>query len=95
MVSAQAIIDTRIKALQRQVMNVKNLITQPTGVFETIDNMIKTARYANRETLRNLGVAGLAGQGIVVEKFGVVGAQGPVLKRIRQVIGNLKSRIGR
>ena len=56
MPKVQDVINIRVSALQRQVENVKSLITEPRGVFETIDSMIRTARMANRETLKTIGV---------------------------------------
>ena len=66
MPKVQDIINIRVSALQRQVENVKSLITEPRGVFETIDSMIRTARMANRETLKAIGVGvpGLGGMKI-------------------------------
>ena len=50
------VVDVRIKALERQIDILKNAVAQPTGLFETIDAMIKTFRMANRETLQAIGI---------------------------------------
>lgn len=51
------IVDVRIKALERQIDILKSAIAQPRGIFETIDDMVKTFRMANRETLAALGIS--------------------------------------
>lgn len=48
------VIDVRLKALQRQIMTLERFATSPAGVFETLDQMVKNFRMANRETLAML-----------------------------------------
>ena len=90
MVNPQKLLDVRMKAFQRQIQNVKALVTEPTGIFETLDSVIKTARYANRETLKDLGV-GLFGQGIILQKTSTIGGNGPIAR----TVGNLLRRFRR
>jgi len=54
--SMPKIIKTRQVYVRKQIDNVRSFITTPKGVFETIDEMIKTFRSANKATLRNLPV---------------------------------------
>ena len=48
------VIDVRIKALQRQIMTLERFATTPSGIFETIDQMVKNFRMANKETMEML-----------------------------------------
>lgn len=49
-------IEVRIKALQRQIMTLEKFASTPSGIFETLDQMVKNFRMANRETIASLGV---------------------------------------
>lgn len=85
------VVETRIRALQRQVETLKSFLMEPRGVFETIDTMIKNTRYANKETLRQLQTGGLlvktpAAKGQILQQF----TKGPVLRRIREIIGRFR-----
>jgi len=53
---AQEVIKTRMRYAQKQVMNVKEFLTTPKGVFETLDEIIKTFRRANKETLKAIPI---------------------------------------
>lgn len=66
------------------------LFTEPRGVFETIDQVVKNIRYANRETLRVLQTGKLTGklQGQVLEK-------GPIRNILKRIIDRIRERIGR
>jgi len=77
-----AILEVRMKAIQRQLNNIRSFVTQPTGIFETIDSIIKTARYANRETLRMLGINAQA-----IYKVTEI--------RMPAILQNLRRRLGR
>ena len=81
-VNPAKIIEARTKALQRQIQSVKSLILEPRGVFETVDNMIKTFRYANRETLRSLGISA---QAVTVSRYASIKA-GERLRRLLERI---------
>ena len=50
------ILEARVKALQRQLAVLERFATTPTGLFETLDMMVRNFRMANRETLRRLGL---------------------------------------
>lgn len=51
------ILDIRLRAAKNQVNNLENFATEPQGVFETIDDSVKTFRKANKETLREIGIS--------------------------------------
>lgn len=80
------VIDVRIKALERQIENIKGFITQPKGVFETIDSMVKTFRLANQSTLRQLGISipPVAGQAMGPGIVQSILRRGSMLERIRK-----------
>jgi len=42
--------------------NVVSFVTEPKGVFQTMDAVIETFRETNRETLRELGVPRVLGE---------------------------------
>ena len=44
----------RVDYAERQIDNVMAFVTEPRGVFETVDTMIKTFRQANKATLSAL-----------------------------------------
>lgn len=68
-------IDVRIKALQRQLMTLEKFASTPSGIFETLDQMVKNFRMANRETIASLGLK-LPG--------GAVSGQLKVLRKIQK-----------
>lgn len=73
------VVDIRKRALQKQAQNVMSLIRDPVGLFETLDEMIRTFRSANRETLgaiRGIGGGGMASSQIF-----------EVTRRARKLIG--------
>lgn len=51
-----SILEIKMSSARRQLENVKSLITQPRGVFETVDEMIKTFRSSNRRIMETVGV---------------------------------------
>lgn len=48
------IIQNRMRAVRRQAEILQRAITSPAGIFETVDEMIKNIRLANKETVRQL-----------------------------------------
>ncbi len=82
MPSIQNIIQTRLNYMRRNINTVTSFLTQPKGVFETVDEVIKNVRMANRTTLQEL-TGGLS-----------VGAQGKIGQRIRQIVSRFRSRFG-
>lgn len=57
------IIQSRMRAIRRQAETLQRAATTPTGIFETIDEMVRNARRANQETIRQLtGSMGFSGQ---------------------------------
>lgn len=56
------IVDVRVSSLKRQISNLRTFITEPTGIFETVDRMVKTFREANRQTIQQLGLRGMRGR---------------------------------
>lgn len=48
------VIQSRVRAIKRQAETLQRAATSPTGVFETIDEVIRNARRANQETIRQL-----------------------------------------
>jgi len=82
MPSIQNIIQTRLNYVRRNINAVTSFLTQPKGVFETVDEVIKNVRMANRTTLQEL-TGGLS--------IGV-GAQGKIGQRISQILSKLRGR---
>lgn len=56
MAAIRKAIDVRVEAVRKQLRNVGDLITEPVGVFQTLDKMITTFRTANRDMLQAFGV---------------------------------------
>jgi len=50
------VVSTRISSAKEQIENIRTFLTQPVGVFETVDRMVRTFRRANKETLSVIGV---------------------------------------
>lgn len=50
------VINVRRESLQRQIDNIYQFITTPKGVFQTLDEAIRTFRKANRDSLRAVGI---------------------------------------
>jgi hypothetical protein len=48
------IIQSRMRAIRRQAETLQRAATTPTGIFETVDEIIKNVRRANQETIRQL-----------------------------------------
>lgn len=46
----------RREAIKDQVDNLETFATSPKGVFETVDDSVRTFRRANRKTLREFGL---------------------------------------
>jgi len=74
---ASRVIQTRINAAKRQINTLKEFLTTPKGIFETVDQMVKNFRRANRETLSAIGISAPTAIGY---KLGA---------RIRKIIGGL------
>ena len=55
-----AVVDVLMKGVRREVENVKEFITTPKGVFETLDEIIVDARRTGRELIQTVrpGVLG-------------------------------------
>jgi hypothetical protein len=51
MVKMGEVIDALKEGLKREVKNVASFVTAPTGVFETVDAIVKDARRTARETV--------------------------------------------
>ena len=56
-----AVVDVLLRGVQREVENVKEFITTPKGVFETLDEIIVDARRTGRELVQTVR-PGLLGQ---------------------------------
>ena len=56
-----AVVDVLLKGVQREVENIKEFITTPKGVFETLDEIIVDARRTGRELVQTVR-PGLLGQ---------------------------------
>ena len=82
---AANILEIRKRALERQINNVKMALTQPTGLFETIDRMIRTTRMANKETLKSIGIT-LPAQAITRSAYTSI----QVGERLRQLLQRLR-----
>jgi len=50
------VVRLRLESARRQVETVTQFVTTPKGVFETLDEMIRTFRTTNRETLKALKI---------------------------------------
>jgi len=48
------VIQSRMRAIRRQAETLQRAATTPTGIFETIDEMVRNVRRANQETIRQL-----------------------------------------
>ncbi len=75
-----AVIETRMRYLQRQIKNLQSLILQPSGIFETIDSMVKTFRMANRATMQQLTRLGGRGGGMAGQML----KEGPLRKMLKR-----------
>ncbi len=83
MAGVQDIIQTRLSYVRRNINTVTSFITQPKGVFETLDEVVKNVRSANRATIREIeSLVGTAGRG-------------RLLGRLRNIIGRIRQRLGR
>ena len=56
-----AVVDVLARGVRREVENVKEFITTPKGVFQTIDEIIVDARRTGRELVQTVR-PGLLGQ---------------------------------
>lgn len=54
-------LDVRRRALKRQVETVRRALQSPTGLFETVDNLLRNFRLANKEIIANLKTSGTRG----------------------------------
>ena len=68
MCMASRIIQVRLNSARRQVNTVKEFLTTPKGVFETVDQVVRNFRRANRETLATLGVSTARLGGLAIGK---------------------------
>ncbi len=48
------IIQNRKRAIRRQAEILQRAASTPTGIFETIDEIVRNVRRANKETIRHL-----------------------------------------
>jgi len=80
MPSIQNIIQTRLNYVKRNINAVTSFLTQPKGIFETVDEVVKNVRMANRTTLQEL--TGGIGIGI--------GAQSKIGQRISQILSRFR-----
>jgi len=58
-----AVVDVLMRGVRREVENVKEFITTPKGVFQTVDEIIVDARRTGRELVQTVR-PGLLGQRI-------------------------------
>lgn len=65
------VLDAKMRSTRQQLDNIINFLTQPVGVFETIDRMIKTFRESNREALQTIGVS-IPGVGLIKGNLGFI-----------------------
>ena len=49
-----AVIDVLMRGVQREVENIKEFVTTPKGVFETLDEIIVDARKTGRELIQTI-----------------------------------------
>jgi len=64
MAMVSRVVDMRISSLKRQVDNIRTFVTEPVGIFETVDRMVKNFREANRQTIQAVGLRGMRGMRI-------------------------------
>jgi len=55
------VVDVLMSGVKKQVENLREFITTPKGVFETVDEMIVDARMTGRELARTVRPSGLRG----------------------------------
>lgn len=48
------LIEIRARHIKKQTQNLKEFATEPKGIFETVDESVKTFRRANQQTLNQL-----------------------------------------
>ena len=58
----QEAIETRIRGARKQLDTLTAFVTEPKGVFQTVDEMVRNFRETNREMVRELGVPKLLGR---------------------------------
>ena len=59
-----AVVDVLMRGVQREVENIKEFVTTPKGVFETLDEIIVDARRTGREVVQTVRPGVLRGQRI-------------------------------
>jgi len=52
--SVRRIVDIRLESAGKQLDNIISFVTEPKGIFETVDTAVKTFREANRKTVEAL-----------------------------------------
>ena len=57
--SVRRIVDIRLESAGKQLDNIISFVTEPKGIFETVDTAVKTFREANRKTVEALLGGGL------------------------------------
>ena len=57
-----AVVDVLMRGVQREVENIKEFITTPKGVFETLDEIVVDARRTGRELVQTVRPRVLRGQ---------------------------------
>jgi len=55
------IIRIRVEGIRKQVDALKSFVTEPKGVFETADQLVKNFRQTNRQTLQQLRIPRVLG----------------------------------
>lgn len=63
----QKIIKTRQIYVRKQIDNIRSFLTTPKGIFETIDEMIRTLRAANKATLKDISIPSISRR--IIEKI--------------------------
>ena len=72
-----AVVDVLMRGVRREVENVKEFITTPKGVFETLDEIIVDARRTGRELVQTV-------------RPGIFGQEVDLIPRIRRRIRILR-----
>ena len=78
-----SVIESRLRYLERQLKTMQDFVLQPTGVFETVDRMVRNFRAANRQTLMAIGVPVPGARGQIME-------QGPIRRILKRLIGRIR-----
>ena len=63
-----SVVDVLMRGVRQEIENVKEFITTPKGVFETIDEIIVDARRTGRELVQTVR-PGLLGQRVTLPRL--------------------------